>query len=110
MDVSSAGAVCREMKGCRIAKPDPQPAADEVLAIIVPLDSLYWTKRAANAAEALAQLKSSEYAVRRVELWVSGRFTSGAKREIESCGVVVREHARDLLEPASFPMRTGEPT
>ena len=102
-----------------IARPDPQPsdltlnpqpAEDEVLAILVPLDSLYWTKRAANAAEALAQLKSSEYAVRRVELWVSGKVTSGAKREIESCGVVVHEHARDLLEPASFPMRTGEPT
>jgi len=88
-----------------------QPAEDEVSAIIVPLGSLYWTKRAANAAEALAQLRSSEYAVRRVELWVSGGgCTSKAKREIESRGVVVHEHARDLLEPASFPMRTGEPT
>ncbi len=63
---------------------------DQTLVVMLPMDYLCWTERAALGLKALAELGSAEHPVKQIELWVTGRITDRAKQELESRGIVVR--------------------
>jgi len=75
---------------------------DQTIAITLPTDYVYWTKRAALGLEAITRLHSGERTVQRTELWVTGRLTPRAKRELEVKGLIIKEQIGDKLMPPSM--------
>ncbi len=63
---------------------------DQTLVVMLPVDYLCWTERAAFGLKALEEFDSAEHPVKQIELWVTGRITDRVKQELESRGVVVR--------------------
>jgi hypothetical protein len=76
--------------------------ADQVVVIALPTDHIYWTKRSALGLEAVTRLQSAERTVQRTELWVTGRLTPRAKRELEAKGLIIKEQIGDKLMPPSM--------
>jgi len=75
---------------------------DQTIAITLPTDYVYWTERAALGLEAITRLQSAERTVQRTELWVTGRLTPRAKRELEAKGLIIKEQIGDKLMPPSM--------
>lgn len=74
---------------------------DQKIVATIPIDYLNWTERAALGLNALTRLKSADRSVKQIELWVTGRLTPRAKRELEAKGVVFKEQIGDKLMPPS---------
>ncbi len=73
--------------------------ADQAIAVTIPIDYVYWTERADHGSEALVRLKTADRTVSRVELWITGKLTPKARRELEGRGIVVKEQIREILMP-----------
>ena len=82
--------------------------ADQKIVATLPLDHLYWTERAALGLNAITRLESADRPVKRVELWITGRITPKAKRELEAKGLVVKEQTGERLMPPSMEDKTIE--
>ncbi len=71
--------------------------ADQAVVIALPTDYIYWTKRASLGLEAITRLQTAERTVKRTELWVTGRMTPRAMKEIENSGVIVNAQIGNKL-------------
>jgi hypothetical protein len=74
---------------------------DQTIVITLPTDYIYWTERASLGLEAITRLQSGERTVQQTELWVTGRLTPRAKRELEAKGLIIKEQIGDKLMPPS---------
>lgn len=81
--------------------------ADQAIVVTIPVDYVYWTERADHGSEALLQLKTADRTVSRVELWITGRLTPKARRELEGRGIVVKEQIGEMLMPPSTEGKTS---
>lgn len=75
---------------------------DQAIVIVLPTDYIYWTRRVALGLQAITWVQSGERPVKRTELWVTGRLTPRAKKEIEANGLIVKEQIGDMLMPPSL--------
>ena len=75
--------------------------ADQAVVIALPTDYIYWTERTSLGLGAVTQLQSTERTVKRTELWLTGRLTPRARKEIEETGVIVNERIGERLMPPS---------
>ncbi|MCP4255807.1 MAG: hypothetical protein GY775_20890, partial [Candidatus Scalindua sp.] len=76
--------------------------ADQTVIIALPTDYIYWTERASLGLEAITRLQSADRTVKRTELWVTGRITPKAMKEIENSGVIVNAQIGDkLMSPST---------
>ncbi len=75
--------------------------ADQTVIIALPTDYIYWTERASLGLEAITRIQSAERVVKRSELWVTGRMTPRAVKEIENSGVIVNAQIGNKLMPPS---------
>jgi hypothetical protein len=82
--------------------------ADQKIVVTLPLDYLYWTERAALGLNAVTRLESADRLVKRVELWITGKTTPKAKRELEAKGLAVKEQTGERLMPPSMEDKTIE--
>ena len=87
---------------------------DKALMVALPLSHIAWTQELAEASKQVVSWSSGQHPIRRVELWISGRTTSRAHRELETKGVMIFEQKRDRLlppvipEPLSFTQQVGD--
>ena len=81
--------------------------ADQAIVVTIPVDYVYWTERADHGSEALSQLKTADRTVTRVELWITGKLTPKARRELEGRGIVVKEQISEMLMPPSMEEETS---
>ena len=75
---------------------------DQAIVIALPTDYIYWTERVALGLQAITWVQSGKRPVKRTELWVTGRLTPRAKKEIEAKGLIVKEQIGDRLMPPSL--------
>ena len=83
--------------------------AEEALVFVLPADLVHWTQQASQSAQAVAELKSGDRSVSRVEVWLSGQFTAKSKQEIEGLGVEIHEKAYEQLMPIVKKANAGQP-
>jgi hypothetical protein len=81
--------------------------ADQAIVVTIPVDYVYWTERADHGSEALSRLKTADRTVTRVELWITGKLTPKARRELEGRGIVVKEQISEMLMPPSMEKETS---
>ncbi len=66
---------------------------DQAIISTLPLDYLYWTKISdLFFSEIVLLSKSEDRPVKRVDLWISGECTSGARKAIAAKGILVKEN------------------
>ncbi len=81
--------------------------ADQAIVVTIPIDYVYWTERADHGSEALSRLKTADRTVTRVEIWITGKLTPRARRELEGRGIVVKEQTSEMLMPPSTEEETS---
>lgn len=58
----------------------------------LPMDYVYWTERADKGIDALLQLESQDRPVKSMKLFITGKVTPRAKRELMDRGIIVKEN------------------
>jgi len=71
-------------------------ASDQTIVIALPMDYIYWAERAALGLDAIRGLQS-ERSIKQTELWVTGRVTPKARKEIEARGLIINEQIGERL-------------
>ena len=75
---------------------------DHNLVAMLPVSRLPWRKEVAEATDIVTNWKSVEHPVRQIELWISGKLTSQATRQLSARGIEIHEQAMDeILFPSS---------
>ncbi len=69
---------------------------DHMLVGMLPIGYLPWRAELAEAADAVANWKATRH-IEHVELWIAGKLTPRASRELLAKGVTVRQKAVDYL-------------
>ena len=72
---------------------------DRVLAVMLPIDYLFWTSRVARVAQALTAHVPNRPRVARRELWIAGNVSPRARQELETLGWTVYEQVHARLNP-----------
>lgn len=72
---------------------------DQALAVMLPVDHLFWTSRVALVAQALTAHVPRRPRIARRELWIAGRVSPRARQEFESLGWAVFEQVSERLNP-----------
>jgi hypothetical protein len=73
--------------------------SDQTVVATFPLDLLYWIEQADLGSAALAKLDLSGRPVKKTEIWVTGALTPRTMKEFTARGLVVKEHAGEILMP-----------
>jgi hypothetical protein len=73
---------------------------DQTIVIALPTDYIYWTERADLGLDAIMGLQT-ERTIKQTELWVTGRITPKARKEIEARGLIINEQIGERLMPQS---------
>ena len=73
--------------------------AEQKLAVFLPLDYAIWTLAAAESMQSFATHETEGHPVKGREIWITGRQSPRAHREIEALGIVVHENAFPTLQP-----------
>jgi len=71
------------------------------LAVMLPVDYLFWTSRVASVAHALTTHVPNRPRIARRELWIAGNVSPRARHELESLGWIVFEQVSAKLNPES---------
>jgi hypothetical protein len=74
---------------------------DQVLVVMLPVDYLFWTSRAARIAQALTASVPARLRIARCELWIAGDVSPRAKQELEAMGWTVYDQVFKRLNPST---------
>jgi hypothetical protein len=72
---------------------------DRALAVMLPVDYLFWTSRVARVAQALTAHVPARPRIARRELWIAGNVSPRARQEFEALGWRVYEQVLTQLNP-----------
>jgi len=76
-------------------------ANNHTLIAMLPTDRLAWHREVAQAANRIRSWQTTEHPTQTVEVWISGKPTPLAAKNLKEMGITVRQHARDHLHWAS---------